>query len=153
MLRLTLMTVILAVAGCQAGESALLLSADAVQASTAEVRKAVNLYDASVAASLDKVKAQLYAAAVREFGGAATRPAGETPEQRAAAMMRVVDDIMLEQERRGQLYRITIDNLRFIDETMAEQKNLIIYSSNVNAQWKSYIQAQARAKPAGERPK
>jgi len=152
-MKLTLISLCLVAAcslGCVAQQDMVLTGGDAIKAASVELRQGVTLYDASVKANIQKIKVQLYAAAVREFQStAATQPAGsDTPEQKATSLTKVIDDILTEEQRRNELKAVMIDNLDFIDKVCVDMQKATIYSASVDAQVKDWIRSQLNVKKA-----
>jgi hypothetical protein len=137
--------------GCQAAQDMVLTGGDAIKAATLEVRKGVALYDTSLKADQAKIRSQLIAAAIIEFrkgAPATTQPGEDTPEMKAASLARVFDDALLQEQRRGELYRGVTDNLDFIDKVCVEMQKATVYSASIDAQVKDWIRSQLNVKQA-----
>lgn len=142
----------LLVSGCNAGTSAELLSYDNIEAATVEVQKGVSAYDSSVRESQARTTAQL-ASAIAESVVIATKQATTMPvaEQEVlrarvtSAVTTKLADLMEQEKRRGELYAAVMDNLLYIQQLCAQSKQFVIYRADVGTQWKTYLEATARA--------
>ena len=134
--------------GCVAQQDMVLTGGDAIKAATGELRAGVALYDGSVKASIGRVKAQVYAAAVTEFGKAPAAPGSDTPEQKAASLLKAIDNILLEEQRRNELRAVMEDNLAFIEKVASDMQKATIYSASIDAQVKDWIKSQLNVKKA-----
>ena len=134
--------------GCVAQQDMVLTGGDAIKAATVELRAGVGLYDASVKANIGKVKDQLYKAAVVEFGKAPVPAGGDTPEQKAASMVKVVEDILLEEQRRGELKAVMLDNLDFIEKVATDMQKAMVYSASIDAQVRDWVRSQISVRSA-----
>lgn len=140
--------------GCSAGTSYQLLGYDAIQLAAVEAQKGVKAYDSAVRLSAEKDRTEFLAKLARDIVKIALSR-DETPENAKALATAIVDASVVhsanqtEQERRrAQWYEATMDNLRYIIDTAEDSKAFAIYRADVSAQWKAYIQAQARARLA-----
>lgn len=138
--------------GCQAGTSYELLGYDVIQAAALEAQKGVDAYDTAIRLTDSRDTAEYKAKLAQDIVAIAMSP-DETPETAKVLAQRIVDgaqayiDGKLEQERRrAQWYEATTDNLRFIIETADDCKSFAIYRADVSAQWRTYLQSQARSR-------
>ena len=100
-------------------------------------------------ANIAKVKGQLYAAAVREFAGkAATQPGEDTPQQKATSLVRVIDDILIEEQRRNELRTVVLDNVDFSDKVAGDMQKATIHGASIDVQVKDWIKSQLNVKKA-----
>ena len=138
---------LLAVAGCQAGTSAELLTFDNITAAAVEVKKGVLAYDQAVVGEQVKTSNTLMTALSKDVaniaaGGGMSKEEAAALGERVAAVMRGHLANFAEQERRRQLiFEPTIDNLNYIIQICAQGKQFSIYRSSVSAQWKAYLEA------------
>ena len=140
--------------GCAAGTSYELLGYDAIQAADVEAAKGVDAYDVAVRAAAEKDKAEF----LGKLGGDVVKIAlskDETPENAAklaaavtAAAAKHFADQTEQERRRAAWYEVTKDNLAYIVQVCEDGKAFAIYRADVSAQWKTYLQAQARTRLA-----
>lgn len=138
--------------GCAAGTSYELLGYDAIQAAAVEAAKGVDAYDTAVRLSQEKDKAEFLAKLGRDVVKIALSK-DETPENAeklataiTTAAAKHFADQTENERRRAAWYEVTKDNLAFILQVCEDGKAFAIYRADVSAQWKSYLQAQARAR-------
>lgn len=149
---LLIVTVITFLVGCNAQESATLLTGDSIHASTAKIRTAVEKYDKSVTEGIERLKESVRLAAMQEFGSSATSEASsDTAEQKAASLMARIDVIMQDERTRTKNYDMVIEELDYIDYAATELQKLTVYTASVNAQTKSWMMAQLRANEANKK--
>lgn len=139
------------IVGCQAGESAELLTYDSISAATAEVRKGVTAYDESTAIAVQ----QNMDAMLAKLGDVVEQAVLEndmTAEQAADVRQRVsaslkghIQNYIESERRRHELREAILDNLAFIDETCEQARQYVLYRSNVSTQFRQYLQATRRS--------
>jgi hypothetical protein len=150
---LLIVTGMMFLAGCNAQESATLLTGDTIHTSTGKIRTAVNAYDKSVTEGIARLKESIRQAAIQEFGdGVTTMPASQdTPEQKAASLMARIDVIMQDEHTRTRNYEMVMEELDYIDYVATELQKLTVYTASVNAQTKAWMMAQLRANEANKK--
>jgi nicotinamide mononucleotide (NMN) deamidase PncC len=137
--------------GCTAGSSAVLLSYDNIQAAAQEVQKGVAAYDTAVKADEAKLQAQVMAALNADILTLAQKQLSPADAKALADRVTLSMTVHLanfteQEKRRSAVYSATLDNLQFILDICESGKNLELYRSNIDEQWKQYLAAQARAK-------
>lgn len=128
--------------GCAGNQEVVLKSGDLVKAYTTEIRDGVELYDASVKESIAQYKELIRRAAVTEFGKVPAAPGGDTPDQKAASLMKRIDVLVEQEGRRTQLKIVMLANLDGIDKTMTDLQKLTIYAASIDAQIKDWVKSQ-----------
>ena len=134
----------LAAGGCQS-QPADLMACDVQVAVLEQVQKSVDAYNATLIAQGAAKQAEVVAALGRDIETIALAPATQ-PADAAALAERVKASLaghlanLTEQERRrAELYNVTSDNIRFGTETAQQARQLMLYRSDISAQWKDYI--------------
>lgn len=133
---------ILCCTGCNAGTSADLLTYDAIEAASGEVRKGMDAYDTAVKADANAVRENIrrdLKASILIAGGDANMAT-----RIVAAMDLHIGNILEKERRRGELYRGIADSLDYIDTLCSQGRDFVIFRADVNTQWKQYLQSQAR---------
>jgi len=141
--------------GCTAGTNTDLLTYDNISASVKETRTGVGALVASINNSDNKVREQL-ADGIAQSVATATEHSSLSAEDKVKLIEAVrsqvsikLGDILEQEKRKAKLVEAINDNLDYIDELCRQGKDFTIYKSDVNAQWKSYLQAQAHKQLEG----
>lgn len=145
------LAVLLLLGGCQAGTSAQLLGYDAIQAAAVEAQKGASAQHQAVLAAQSQDEKALIDSLV---GGIETALKSDkmAPDEAAVVAGRVKDKLLKdlanlkENNRRATTeYQTLADNLAYIETVAGQSKEFVIFKSDIDTQWKAYIQAQARA--------
>jgi Tfp pilus assembly protein PilP len=138
------------VAGCSAGTSADLLTYDAIEASARQIQAGVTAYDASVQADQAKMRQQIVTALGDDVLEIAQKQmtAEDASKLRAAVIVKMtehLDNLSEQDRRRREVYEPTMDNIAYILQLCEQGRQFTLYRSSVEQQWKTYLQATARA--------
>lgn len=141
-------------AGC-AGNAYEMLAADTISASATNVKTGVTALVTTVSSDTAKDEA----AVANEVGDAvvlaynkgktSTQPAIDPAVMKAAVAVAMQDRIgkILEQQKRlSALTAVISDELAFIQQNCQQLKDFVVYRSNIDQQWQSYLKTVAAGK-------
>ena len=154
LLILLVLTAVLLCGGCAtAGLSADLLTCDVAEAVAVESKKALDAYDANARAASEKRQADMLEALSRDLvkiGTAKLDPnqAEAVAKQEVASLTRHLTNFAEQERRRQELYSAAADNLAYLIETAAAHRKFVLYRADIETQWKTYLEATARARLA-----
>lgn len=137
-------------AGCGGSQAATLAGGDAIKGATVQLREGVVLYDQSVQNSIASLKASIRRAAEIEFGKVEPEGPKDSPEQRADSLMKVIDNLLVEEERRSQIRTAMNANIDLIEHVANELQKLAIYSSSVDVQVRDWMKSQIAVRAAAK---
>jgi len=136
--------------GCNAGTSADLLTYDSIVASAEQIQLGVNDLASATAMADAKTREQFstdIAKAILRATKATSMPAEDQARIMTAVQQEVslkIADLLEQERRRAKLLNSINDNIAFVKELCRQGKEFVLYRSDINTQWKSYLQAQTR---------